>query len=559
LTFAGSGTTIVPVGIPQGILMRVPVSSFASLFLLGATGVLAAQEHEHHGPAERLGRVEFPTSCAVQVQPRFERAMALLHSFWWEEAVRAFEEISAADPGCAMAQWGLAMAWWNNPFAGGPAGQALERGAAAARRGVELGAPTARERDWLAAVEVLYRNHETTSNAERLRAYSDAMAKVHERHPEDREAALYYALSLVATAPPTDTTFARQIKANGLLNPLFAEHPDHPGLAHYIIHANDSPRLGRYGLDAARRYAGIAPSVPHAQHMPSHIFIRLGLWEENIEANRRSYEAGARYAAEHFPPGALGGHEFHAMDYMVYGYLQLGRDSAAAYWTDHALATTDVVPPGHLVSEYARAAMPARMALERDRWREAARVPVPENPPPARLVAHFARGLGHARSGDTASAREEVDVIAAIETLLERSDPGWARVAGIKRRAVEAWVTLAAGDTAGAVALARAAADLEDVTEKHPVTPGEVLPARELYGDLLFLLGRYAEAGRAYKATLEREPGRARAIFGAARSAHMAGDRDEARARYREYLALMEKADGTRPELAVARRFAGDR
>lgn len=486
------------------------------LFVLLIPGPLTAQEHRHGGD-EPLGRVVFPVSCAPAVQPRFERAMALLHSFWWEEAIAAFTEITEADPGCGMAYWGLAMAHWDNPFVGGPAGAALEAGAAAARRAVEVGAPTLREENYIAAAAELYKDHSVRPAAERLRAYSDAMAGVHARHPDDPEATLYYALSLVATASPTDTTLARQRQASALLNPLFEQHPDHPGLAHYIIHAHDAPRLARDGLAAARRYASIAPSVPHAQHMPSHIFIRLGLWEENVQANRRSYEAGAAYAARHFP-GALGNHEFHAMDYMVYGYLQLGKDSAAAAWTAHALATGKVVPEGTLVSEYARAAMPARLALERDRWSDAARVQVPDGPPAARTVAHFARGLGAARSGDLNAARREVAALERIEEATRTAAPYWSRIAGIKREAVQAWIDLAAGDTAGALARAASAADLEDATEKHPVTPGEVLPARELYADLLLQIGRRAEARRAYQATLEREPGRARAQRGVARA-----------------------------------------
>jgi tetratricopeptide (TPR) repeat protein len=538
--------------------MPLLVRGIGSLVTIGLAGVVSAQEVHRHGEG-RLGQVTFPVSCTPAVQAEFERATALLHSFWWDEAIRAFGEIAAADPGCAMAQWGLAMAYWSNPFAGGPAGRALELGAAAARRGMQLGAATARERDYLAAAAILYQNHATTPNNARLRAYSDYMAEVYARHPDDPEAAIYYALSLVATAVPTDTTFGRQIRADEILNPLFERYPDHPGLAHYIIHANDSPRLARYGLDAARRYAAIAPSVPHAQHMPSHIFIRLGLWEENVDANRRSYEVGAAYARQHFPPGALGSHEFHAMDYLVYGYLQTGQDRAAGTWTVRALGTVDVVPPGTLASEYARAAMPARLALERDRWGEAAQLAVPSGPAPARLVSHFARGVGSARSGDIVEAEGEVEAIAAIETALRPSDPFWSRVAGIKRRVIAAWIALAAGDTAKALAGAREAADMEDVTEKHPVTPGEVLPARELLGDLLLSIGHYADAREAYEQTLEREPGRARAVFGAGRAAELAGDGEAARRRYLEYVRLMANGDGERPHLGVARRFLGPR
>ncbi|MEX1998530.1 MAG: hypothetical protein WD934_02510 [Gemmatimonadales bacterium] len=486
------------------------------LAILLAARPLASQDHDHQhaGPAEQLGRVTFPISCAEPVRAPFERAMALLHSFWWDEARNAFAALGEADPACGMAWWGLALSLWDNPFAGGPSGANLATGAQAAERATALGAASERERGYIAAVAALYQDHATTSNAQRLRRYSDQLATVHRDHPDDPEAALYYALSLVATASPTDTTFARQRQAHAILEPLFFAQPDHPGLAHYVIHANDSPRLASQGLAAAQRYAAIAPSVPHAQHMPSHIFIRLGYWQENIAANRRSYEAGARYAQGQGWPG-LGAHEFHAMDYMVYGYLQLGQDSAAQYWTDHALSVTHVTPAATLVAEYARAAMPARMALERDRWAEAARLPrLAAGPAPARMVNAFARGLGAARSGDLTAAGAAVAELEGIEATLSAPDPYWSRVAGIKRRAVHAWVLLAQGDTAAALAVAREAADLEDVTEKHPVTPGELLPARELYADLLRATGAVREAAAAYRATLEREPGRARPLRG---------------------------------------------
>src|SRR5947207_174428 len=262
---------------------------------LGVVGRLAAQEPHPH-QAEALGRVVFPVSCTPEAQTRFERAMALLHSFWWEEGGRAFRAVAASDSTCALAYWGLALNYWGNPFVGGPSGDDLRQGAVAAARARALGAPTARERGFLAATGALYRDHETTPNSRRLLAYSDTLARVYRDFPDDPEVAIYYALSLVATASPTDTTFTRQRQAAAILNPLFRRFPEHPGLAHYIIHDNDSPQLAALGLDAARRYAQIAPSAPHAQHMPSHIFVRLGLWDETIAANQRSLDAGIEYA-----------------------------------------------------------------------------------------------------------------------------------------------------------------------------------------------------------------------------------------------------------------------
>jgi len=454
-----------------------------------------------------------------------------------------------------MAYWGLALNAWGNPFVGGPAGDNLRRGAANTIRGLALGAPTARERGFLAAAGALYRDYEAVPNPRRLQAYSDTLARVYHDFPDDPEVAIYYALSLVATASPTDTTFTRQRQAAAILNPLFRRFPEHPGLAHYLIHANDSPQLASLGLDAARRYAQIAPSAPHAQHMPSHIFIRLGLWDETIAANQRAFDAGVAYALAQRLGGVVRD-QFHALDYMVYAYLQEGRDSAAQRTIAQALALSAVGSSGGLVENYNRVAMEARVPLERGDWAAAARLPVRAAGQGGigEALAHFARGIGAARSRDATQARVELAALGAIEAALA-GQPGynWSRIVDIKKQAVTAWSLLAAGDTAGALRDARAAADLEDVTEKHPITPGELLPARELEGDLLLTVGRYASARGAYEATLRREPGRSRSLFGLARAAELAGDVAAARTGYRAYLARMQQGDGARRELEIAR------
>lgn len=524
---------------------------------LGATPPLAAQEpgaHPHgHG---RLGRVVFPVSCAPEAQRRFEHAMAVLHSFWWEEGENAFHAVLAADSSCAMAYWGLALNAWGNRFAGGPTGPALAKGARAAARAAALGAPTARERGFIAAAAALYRDAESTPSAARLQASADTMARLYRDFPRDVEVAIYHALALVATAPRTDTSFAQQRRAVAILDPLFARYPDHPGLAHYVIHATDSPRMARFGLPAARRYARIAPAAPHAQHMPSHIFVRLGLWDETVAANLRSYRAAAEYARS---AGLAGGtaDELHALDYAVYAYLQRGRDSAARA----AVALGRLVTPSGsraLTGGYNGTALAARIPLERGDWAEAAEFPAPGDsaPPVAAALVRFTRAIGSARSGRVDAARREVAALDSLATSLEaRQEPYWARVVRIKRDAAAAWARLAAGDTAGALALGHEAAETEEVTDKHQVTPGELLPARELEGDMLLAAGRPAEAREAYRATLAREPGRARSTFGLARAAELAGDRGAAARGYREFLNLMEKADGGRPELALARAF----
>ena len=543
--------------------MPIPRSVIRACHPLAAAALLAvppaagAQEPAHHHATGPLGRVVFPVSCAPEAQRRFEHAMAVLHSFWWEEGDQAFGAVLQADSNCAMAHWGLALNAWNNPFGSGPSGPTLARGAEAAARALAIGGRTARERGFIAATAALYRDAESTTNAARLTAYADTMARLHGDNLDDLEVTIYYALALLATASRTDTTFARQKQAIAILEPLYARHPDHPGLAHYLIHATDSPKLASLGLSAARRYARIAPSAPHAQHMPSHIFVRLGLWDETAASNGKSYDAGVAYSKATGLPG-IAPHEFHALDYTVYALLQQGRDSSARAAVDVAREATTVRSINTLVGGYNRTAMEARLSLERGDWAAAADFQAEDAPdfPIVAALGRFTRGIGAARSGRLEQARTE---IAALDTLAgalaTRQEGYWARVVAIKRDAVGAWIRLAAGDTTGALALARAAADSEEVTDKHPVTPAELLPARELEADLLLAAGRYDDAFRSYRLTLTREPGRARSLFGAARAAELAGDHAAAKTGYRDFLRLMEKGDGRRPELATAQAF----
>ncbi len=518
--------------------------------------LLAAQEHGQAHHVGKLGRVVFPVSCAPEAQRRFEHAMGLLHSFWWGAAGDEFQAALAADPSCAMAHWGIALNAWGNPFAGGPLGPELTKAAQAAAKGAALPAKTARERGFIAAAGALYRNAESTSNAVRLQAYADTMTRLRRDFPGDAEVAIFYALSLVATAPRTDTTFAQQRKAIAILDPLFAKQPDHPGLAHYIIHATDTPPLASLGLSAARRYATIAPAAPHAQHMPSHIFVRLGLWDETVASNWESYRSGMKYVESAGLPAATPG-ELHALDYAVYGYLQRGQDSAALA----AVTTGERTRVGDsraLVAAYNGTAMRARIPLEQGDWAAAAAFPSPDDAaqPMAAALSRFTRAIGSARHGRPKEARVEVAALDAIAAALEAGqETYWSRVVGIKRDAAGAWAMFAGGDTAGALASAHAAAEAEEVTDKHQVTPGELLPARELEADMLLAAGRYTQAREAYRATLVREPGRARSLFGAARAAELAGDKAAATTGYHAYLELMAKGDGRRAEVAIARRF----
>jgi hypothetical protein len=522
--------------------------------IIAVPSALLSQEHDHH-QLGRLGRVAFPVSCTPAAQQRFEHAMAVLHSFWWEEGDRAFGNVLKADSSCTMAYWGIALNAWGNPFAGGPAGPSLQKGAEATAHAAALPARTERERRFVAAAAALYRDAESTPNSARLQAYADTMARLYRQFPKDVEVSIYYALSQLATAPKTDTTFAQQRRAITLLEPLFARYPTHPGLAHYVIHATDTPPLAQLGLRAARRYAEIAPAAPHAQHMPSHIFVRLGLWDETVASNWKSYRAGSSYARARGIPGAP--EELHALDYAVYGYLQRGQDSAARA----AVAEAREVKTDYraLVAGYNRTAMAARIPLERGDWAAAAELPAPADSvaPIATALVRFTRAIGSARGDRPEAAGPEIAALDSIAAALaQKGEPYWSRVVSIKSDAAEAWLRLASGDTTGALTLARAAADSEEVTDKHPVTPAELLPARELEGDMLMLAGRYGDARAAYRATLARERNRARSLFGVARASELAGERDAAAAGYREFLRLMAKADRDRPEVARAKAFS---
>ncbi len=532
----------------------------AASLALASVAPLRGQEHEHGGPApEQLGKVTFATMCNAAVQARFERAVALLHSFWYEEAVQAFTDLVKTDSTCAMGYWGWAMSVWH-PLWTPPSPEDLARGLAAAERAVRLTQPGSRERGYAEAVASYYRHYDQTDNRTRMVAYEQAMEKVVAQNPADEEAKAFYALALIAVgyATPQDTTLSRQAKAGQILEPLFQKDPNHPGLAHYLIHAYDFPRFASRAEKAADDYARIAPSVPHAHHMPSHIYTRLGQWDESIVSNLRSADAARRFEEQQHL-NALWDQRGHAMDYLEYAYLQEGRDREAKAVVDTAAGVTAIFPPSGLTNDYALAAIPARYALERGQWAEAAKLPL--RPAPSwrgtEAITHFARAIGAARSGDLARAAAEVDTLGRLEAALSAAggpQTQWAVQAKIQRLAAQAWVAHASGQNDEGLRLAQAAADLDDVTDKHPVTPGAVLPARELQADLLLELGRSGEALQAYQATLSRAPGRARSLFGAARAAQLAGDQAAARRWYQQFLQVTSKGDGTRAEVQVAKR-----
>jgi tetratricopeptide (TPR) repeat protein len=526
------------------------------LFILLLAAPVAAQvsDHEHAAP-EKLGRVHFETSCSPEVAEAFDRAVALLHSFSFSTAKQAFLDVVAADPSCAMAHWGVAMTQWSNPFSLQRSAATLADGHAAAARAAATGNPTPRERAYIAAVAELYRDYETVDQRTRVVAYEKAMERLHEEYPDDREATAFYALAINQTALPTDKTYSQQLKAAALLEELFAEDPEHPGLAHYIIHAFDHPPLAARALDAARRYASIAPSAPHALHMPSHTFTRVGSWQESIDTNIASARTALRDGST--------AEALHAMDYQAYAYLQTGQDAAAHGVVNEApriVAQLDLgalggaAPP--VAGLYAAAAIPARYAMERGAWSDAAALEL--NPTPFAYVdaiTHFARAVGAARSGNVPAAKSDAEALRTLgEKLSNAKESYWAEQLRIQREVALAWIAFAEGRQDEALDRLREAAAAEDRTDKSAISPGPLAPARELLGEMLLAVGKPAEALEELEATLGKEPNRFRATLLAARAAGKAGDTAAARKHYAELVAICKAGDSPgRPELREAR------
>ena len=515
------------------------VATTATLALPGAPAV--AQENE-----QQLGTVHFPTSCNETAQRRFDRAMRYQHSFWYKASREIFEETLKADPDCGIAYWGIALSLWNNPHNPPPAPN-LAPALAAIEKAKAVGAKSERERDYISALAVLYTDYDKVDYRTRLQAYLKAMEALAAKYPDDDEAQIYYAITLNVSASPGDKTYAQQLKGATILEPIFKRQPHHPGIAHYLIHLYDYPPIAEKGIDAAERYSAIAPAAPHAQHMPSHIFTRVGFWKESIAANLASVKA-AKADKE-------GNDQLHAMDYMVYAYLQLGRDREARAVVDE-MAEAKNYSPDIQGGPYALAASPARYAIERGDWKGAAALEVrPSKFLHVMAITHFARALGAARSGDPAAAKADLAKLVELrDKLREAKDGYWSGIVDIQRQVAEAWVLYAEGKHDEALAAMKAAADAEDKTEKSPVTPGPLAPARELYGDMLLGRGMAKEALAAYQATMAKEPNRFNGFVGAAKAAVALGEKTTAKADYEKLLAM---ADGNsdRPALAAARAF----
>ena len=533
------------------------------LALLFPAIINAQEEHHHHEPGEKIGKVTFSVSCSTQAQRQFNRAVAWLHSFEYGDSERAFNDVATTDPQCAMAHWGAAMSLYHQLWAPPGPGE-LKKGALSVQKAKQIGAKTKRERDYIAAISRFYDDWERVDHSTRAARYEVAMEKVYMSYPRDREAGLFYALALNASAlatSPMDKTYAKQKKAAAILNRVLRLEPAHPGVTHYLIHSYDYPPVAHLALTAARRYATIAPSSAHALHMPSHIFTRLGLWDEDIATNIRSENAAKDYAQRNLLKGVWD-EQLHAMDYLAYAYLQQARDREALAVLSElkAIRKTD---PENFKCAYSFAAIPARWALERRIWSEAAELKVePVDFPWHRFlwteaITHFARAIGAARNGNKDRARVEVEKLAEVQKQLvgAKDNYDWATQVEIQRRAAAAWLAKAEGNDPEALRLMRSAAELEDSTEKHPVTPGAVLPARELLGDMLLELGRHDQALMEYETSLQTSPNRFGGLYGAGRAAELAKDRKKARAFYVKLTAICEKADGDRPELVHAKKF----
>jgi len=519
-------------------------------------------QHEHqHGAHEELGEVDFPVSCSPAAQKQFNRADALLHSFGYELAEKAFSDVLKTDPSCAMAYWGIAMSQYH-PIWAPPTPAELKKGLEAVEKARSMTIKINRERDHIAAIEVFYKDNDKIDHPTRTLAYEKAMERLHARYPEDREGTIFYALSLLGTASsrPVDKFFTKQKRAVEILNPIVSQAPNHPGVAHYIIHSYDYPQLAGLALPAARSYAKIAPSSPHALHMPTHIFTRLGLWQESIQSNINSADSAKRLVAISHP-GSGSFDQLHAMDYLVYGYLQGGQDQKAKQVLAE-MKTIDKLDDYVIAAAYSFAAAPARFAVERGRWAEAAKLtPHPASFPwnrfpQAEANTYFARAIGSARSGDPTAARKDVERLETLrQTLITSKDPYWPTQVEIQKLSAEAWIAKAESKNEDAVQIMRSAAELEDSTDKHPVTPGAVVPARELLGDLLLELGRPADALKEYEASLQSSPNRLKGLYGAGYSAELAGDRKKAREFYGKLVEVCAKADSQLAELSHARKF----
>lgn len=516
-------------------------AALAAFFL--STTALA--QHDHHHQA--LGKVHFPVTCSTEAQAAFDEGMKLQHSFWYQVAGDKFKEVLARDPSCVMAHWGQALSLLTNPFSP-PSPKNLAEGLAALEKAQGIGAQSPRETAYIEALLTFYRDHDKKDHRTRVLAYEQAMERLAADYPDDPEARIYYALALNVAALPTDKTYAKPLKAAEILEAEWERQPEHPGVAHYLVHTYDFPPLAEKGLKAANRYAEIAPDAPHALHMPSHIFTRVGHWERSVASNARSAEVARREGSVY--------DELHAYDYMVYAHLQMGQVEAARRVIEDVKRYASLDPNARNAAFFAMAAMPARLMMERAAWDEgAALTPRKSSFPYTEAVTHFARAVAFARSGKPDQAAGDVEALKNGVEALRGKDAYWMEQVGIQRQAAEAWIAFAKGDREGGLLAMREAADREAKTEKHAVTPGPLAPAREQLAEMLLEMDRPAEALKEFEAVQMTEPNRFRAIYGAGRAAELAGDTEVAKQHYARLTSIAAKADTPRPELDAAMKY----
>ncbi len=527
--------------------MKVSTKAFAMAVLASAFAPAAS--------AQELGQVHFETSCTPQAQEKFDRGLAMVHSFVYPDSVQAFSDAAAADPQCAIAYWGIAISSRPNPLVLPLTAAVLKKGLEAVEKGKAIGAKTERERDWLAAIELYYRDYDKVDQTTRGLTYEKAMEQLMQKYPDDPEAAIFYALALNETALPSDRTYTKQLKAGAILEKVLAAQPGHPGALHYLIHSYDYAPLAQRAIDAANKYASIAPDAPHALHMPSHTYSMLGLWAQSVESNTKS-RASAQAQAARLWPDAAHPAEPHHLDFMEYALLQMGQEQRARQVRDDS-AVIKKLGFEYLVGYTGLAAIPARFALERQAWQEAAMLePRGSQFPQAEAITDFARAMGSARGRDLTAAESEVSKLKELRARLESANQSyWAGQVEIQMLAASAWMAQANGQKDEALKFMRAAADLEDNSEKHIAMENRLYPMRELLGDLLMEQHQFARALTEYEASLLLTPNRLRGLYGAAKAAEGAGQLEKATAYFGKLADLTKDADTGRTEIREAKAF----
>jgi tetratricopeptide (TPR) repeat protein len=560
VSYEGNDIPIVRERNPMKHVLSTFSTFFIFLFVFSSNPAYAQTRSLSKNAGESLGKVDFHISCSRDAQIRFNKALALLHNMMYLQAEREFRAVADLDPDCAMAYWGIVMTLFH-PLWAPPSDDELQRGWESVRKAAVLRPSTEREKGYIDAAAAFYRNWETVSHPERISAWEKAQEKVFKNYPDDIDAGALYALSHLATAPKGDKTFMHQERAGRLIEQLRKKAPEHPGLFHYTIHAYDNPRFASRALEVAKTYDKIAPDAPHAQHMPSHIFVRMGMWTLVSEWNTRSAAAAKKQSR----PGELSLHYIHAMDYLMYAYLQRADDKMALETLNEINAVKNY--QDSFASAYGIAAAQARFYLEQRKWANAAQLTQRVHSrfpwhkyPQFEAITYFARGLGMARSGDVSSALNENKMLDKLyEQTVNAGQDYWAVLVDSQRKTIKAWAEFAEKKIVKALSLMKKAAVIEDSVDKHPVTPGAVLPARELLGDMLVLLGKYDEAIDAYEASLRISPNRFNSLYGAGYAAENAGDFRKANYYYAKLIDLTSGVDSDRLRLKKAKTFLSNK